>query len=31
LLPDKFNRKSELTLEVKSGEGSIEKNFELSK
>jgi hypothetical protein len=31
LLPDKYNRKSELTLEVKSGEGSIEKNFELSK
>ena len=31
LLPDKYNRKSELTLDVKSGDGSIEKNFELTK
>jgi hypothetical protein len=31
LLPDKYNRKSELTLDVKSGDGSIERDFELTK
>lgn len=31
LLPDKYNRKSELTLGVKSGDGSIERDFELTK
>lgn len=31
LLPDKYNRKSELTLEVKSGDGSITHDFELTK
>lgn len=31
LLPDKYNRNSELTLTVESGSGSIEKDFELAK
>lgn len=31
LLPEKYNRKSEVTLEVKSGDGSITHDFELPK
>jgi hypothetical protein len=31
LLPDKYNRKSDVTLEIKSGEGSITRDFELTK
>lgn len=31
LLPDKYNRKSELMLEAKSGDGSIVRDFELTK
>jgi hypothetical protein len=31
LLPDKFNRNSELTLNVDGSAGSIEHNFELTK
>jgi hypothetical protein len=31
LLPDKYNRNSELTLDVPSGSGSIDRDFELTK
>jgi hypothetical protein len=30
LLPDKYNRKSELTISIDSGSGSIERDFDLA-